>query len=176
LSCVTAYYYTRTFSRDQDITDDTNATESAKQQVYTGGTIHIRSENGLNEAYIQDDIDNYDSTKSLTLHSGVTGNQIFSLCTMYTSPASPYFPLASYLYYVCLAEKIENVEQVWEITFATNSNTITGGDDNGKCALNQFTVTVYKAPKGWNYTKEFYTRDNKRGKIKCLNENCGCEE
>ena len=179
LSCVTAYYYTRTFSTDADISADI-AVESAKDQVYTGPTVWIRKETSdgtqldtLNEALKNDEISRHPENV-LVLHKDENNNDMLAISSAYL-PSSP-LPLKSGVYYIVNAPKKDMVEQVWEVKFATSSPRIIGGDDNGRCALREFYATIYKAPAGWDYVKGDIDKNNKRRKRKCEDPNCGCVE
>ena len=113
---------------------------------------------------------NYDFTKFLDLDTtqGHTSLYIYPLAF---STGSEIYPLGTMIQYV-VGEKNEpllqrpNYEQVWRLTYHTDSDKIIGGDDNGRCALGDFYVTLYVAPNGKKYYGEEGTHYDKKKEYK----------
>lgn len=155
-------YYTRTF-QDEAAIRKNRGTSSQKQTVYTGNVwlrngTNKQSSNTLNPNYVGED-------NKLIVHES-QGQNMFGIYTNY-STVSDRYPLGTSLDYSIEAPSIDMTEQVWEITYVTTSDYITGGAENGDCALNTFVVTVYKAPTGWKYKSSQRDRNNKQQLIKC---------
>lgn len=155
-------YYTRTF-QDEAAIRKNRGTSSQKQTVYTGNVwlrngTNQQSSNTLNPNYVGED-------HKLIVHES-QGQNMFGIYTNY-STVSDRYPLGTSLDYSIEAPSIDMTEQVWEITYVTTSDYITGGAENGDCALKTFVVTVYKAPTGWKYKSNQRDRNNKQQLIKC---------
>ena len=79
-----------------------------------------------------------------------------------------YYPLQGMVQYIVDAPLSSNREQVWQITYTTNSEVLVGGMvDHGKCALKKFTCTIYRAPTGHRYNKNMIDERNKAEMIIC---------
>ena len=127
--------------------------------------------NNYNTTYSEIKTD-VDYTKLLTLDD-TAGHTSFYIHTSVIT-GNPVYPLSTQMIYI-VGEKNEvladrpQYEQTWRITFHTDSEVIIGGGDNGKCALGDFTVTLYLAPRGKEYYGDEGTHFDKKKEYK----NCG---
>ena len=129
----------------------------------TDGTAILNSDYVGNISYYDNHAEAITNNRSklITVDSGRTSTFMEGIDDFYMYllqiPGSS-FPLGAMCMYIVNANPMGTdsngylQEQVWSLTFTTTSDKVIGGEDDGKCALAEFTCDIYKAPLGYKYT------------------------